>query len=239
MIKYFNTNYWIRRILVNTFVSKLFSEKMLSKIIFSSIYKSNHWNKGRVLDPKLNSFSGPGSIPDSNQTNHLILELNTFFQNNKIKSFIDAPCGDCAWVSKLFSTKIHYIGIDIVEVLIEKNRKKYSKYKNVKFYNKDIINFDGFGSYDFVLLRDFFIHLPLDSINKILNNLKKSKCKYFAFNSYEDITKNKDITLGKHRKINLRKEPFNLDEPYFKIREINNDSKSKMLDNFIYIYKNY
>ena len=86
-------------------------------------------------------------------------------------------------------------------------------------------------------MRDFFIHLPLTMIKKILTNLKNSNCKYFAFNNYESVNLNKEISTGQHRKINLLKDPFNLDLPYFKIQEVNNEHKPDQ-DNFIYIYKN-
>ena len=86
-------------------------------------------------------------------------------------------------------------------------------------------------------MRDFFIHLPVPVIKEIIINLKKSNCKYFAFNNYENIDANKEISTGQHRKINLLKEPFNFGEPFFKIQEINNHN-SPDEGNFIYIYKN-
>ena len=68
-------------------------------------------------------------------------------------------------------------------------------------------------------------------------NLKNSNCRYFAFNNYEDINLNKEISTGQHRKINLLKDPFNFDLPYHKIQEVNNEHSPDQ-DNFIYIYKN-
>ena len=85
-------------------------------------------------------------------------------------------------------------------------------------------------------MRDFFIHLPLQQVNKILINLKKSNSKFFAFNNYENVEFNKEIATGQHRKINLRIAPFNLGEPFFKIQETNNQNIPDE-DNFIYIYK--
>ena len=86
-------------------------------------------------------------------------------------------------------------------------------------------------------MRDFFIHLPLPLINKVLLKLKNSNCKFFAFNSYENVINNKNIVTGQHRKINLLKKPFNLNEPFFKIQEINNENFPDD-GSFIYIYKN-
>ena len=240
MSKYFNKYYWIRKILTYKFFSIFLSQKFLNKIIFNSIYKSNHWNKSRSFKPGVQSLSGPGSIPNSIQTNNLITELEKFFNKNDINSILDAPCGDCAWINKIFHTKVDYTGIDIVEDLINKNKIKFKSYKNVNFYCRDLTNFNGFNNYDLVLLRDFFIHLPLEVIKDVLVNLKNSNCNYFAFNNYEETNINKEILTGQHRKINFKIAPFNLEEPVFKIQEIKNDnfSDKKNIDNFIYIYKN-
>ncbi len=236
MSKYLNKYYWIRKIFVNNFISKLVNYKLLNKIVFNSIYKSNHWNKSKKFDSN-QSYSGPGSVANSIQTNNLILELQKFFKENDIKNVLDAPCGDCAWIKKIFETDINYTGIDIVEDLINQNKLTFNSNLNIKFYCEDLTEYKNFNNYDFILLRDFFIHLPLKMINKILKNLKNSNCRFFAFNNYESANINKEISIGQHRKINILKDPFNLGLPYFKIQEINNKHNPDQ-DNYIYIYKN-
>lgn len=240
MIKYLNKYYWIRKIFVNRFISLFVSNKLLNKIVFNSIYKSNYWNKSSKFEPNKQSYSGPGSIPNSIQTNNMIIQLEKFFKENNIKKVLDAPCGDCVWIKKIFTAEIEYTGIDIVEDLINQNKIEFKLNKNVDFYCRDMTEFDEFSNYDFIFLRDFFIHLPLKKIKKILIDLKKSNCKYFAFNSYENTENNKEISTGQHRKINLLKEPFNLSKPYFKVLEIKNENfpDKKVKDNYIYIYKN-
>ena len=236
MSKYLNKYYWIRKIFVNNFISKLVNYKLLNKIVFNSIYKSNHWNKSKKFDSN-QSYSGPGSVANSIQTNNLILELQKFFKENDIKNILDAPCGDCAWIKKIFETDINYTGIDIVEDLINQNKLTFNSNLNIKFYCEDLTEYKNFDNYDFILLRDFFIHLPLKMINKILKNLKNSNCRFFAFNNYESANINKEISIGQHRKINILKDPFNLGLPYYKIQEINNKHNPDQ-DNYIYIYKN-
>ena len=236
MNKYFNRYYWIRKLFVSSFLSKLVNQKLLNKIIFKSIYKSNHWNKSQKFEIN-QSYSGPGSSANSIQTNNLISELSKFFKENNIKNILDAPCGDCAWIKKIFDNDIKYTGIDIVDDLMNKNKLLFKKNSNIKFYCKDLTEYKEFNNFDFILMRDFFIHLPIPIIKKILINLKKSNCKYFAFNNYENVVINKEISTGQHRKINLLKKPFNLEIPFYKIQEINNKNAPDE-DNFIYIYKN-
>ena len=79
MIKYLNIYYWIRKILVNKVISKILGKKFINKVVFNSIYKSNYWNKSKDFNPKFQSYSGPGSIPNSKQTNNLITNLEKFF----------------------------------------------------------------------------------------------------------------------------------------------------------------
>ena len=240
MIKYLNIHYWLRKLLVNKFVSKNLSKKLKNKIIFNSIYKSNYWNKSKDFNSKFQSYSGPGSIPNSKQTNNLIANLEKFFLTNNIKKILDAPCGDCAWIEGLFTMSIEYTGIDIVNELIVNNNKKFQKKQNVNFFCEDLTEYNKFDGYDFVLLRDFFIHLPIENIQNILNNLRKSNCKFYAFNSYENVKINKEISTGQHRKINLMEKPFSCEQPFSKIQEVKNDNfpDKNIMDNFLYIYKN-
>ena len=124
-----------------------------------------------------------------------------------------------------------------MEDLINQNKLTFNSNLNIKFYCEDLTEYKNFNNYDFILLRDFFIHLPLKMINKILTNLKNSNCRFFAFNNYESANINKEISIGQHRKINILKDPFNLGLPYYKIQEINNKHNPDQ-DNYIYIYKN-
>jgi hypothetical protein len=129
------------------------------------------------------------------------------------------------------NNNIQYTGFDIVEEVIKVNNYKYSS-NNIKFFSKDILNEKNFDGHDLVFVRDFFIHISINEILKVLDMLKKSKVKFFACTSYNDIKFNADIAIGKHRKINLLIEPFNLTEVFFKF------SENKLNDNkYINFYK--
>jgi hypothetical protein len=71
------------------------------------------------------------------------------------------------------------------------------------------VNFNTSNKFDLILIRDLFIHIPNSDIKKILQNIKKIDFKYVALNSYNNKI-NEDVVVGKHRKINLLIEPFNL-----------------------------
>ena len=87
---------------------------------FSYIYKSKYW-KG-IGD---GSLSGAGS--NENTTHNIKLELQNFFNQKKIQSILDIPCGDFNWMSSLDMKNIDYKGYDIVRSVIKENNKKYKK----------------------------------------------------------------------------------------------------------------
>jgi len=225
-----NINYWLRKI----YTSKLYqllpiNKTLLKKIIFTSIYKSKHWVRNpNDLSNEFISVSGPGSNTHSEQYKNLIKNFNIIINKYDIKSIIDIPCGDFLWIKKIIQEKkIKYLGIDIVEELIQENKSKYQN-ENIKFSTGDIVDFEIKEKYDLILVRDLLIHLDNTDITKILDNLKKMNVKYLAINNYE-INKNRDVIIGQHRQVNILIEPYNFPKPIF---SFNDYAKDK----FIYIY---
>ena len=104
---------------------------------FNFIYKYKYWqnvNNG--------SLSGAGSNLDDS-THNLSIELPSFIDKHQIKSFLDIPCGDWEWMSKLNLNNVEYIGCDIVEDMIMANNKKYSNVKT-SFIKKNLSMFAPF-----------------------------------------------------------------------------------------------
>ena len=215
----FEINYWLRKLYTTKFFQSLPIDKSkLKKKIFTSIYKSNHWvQNSQSLPNKFISVSGHGSNLNTKQYQNLYSNFVTMLEKYKINSLIDMPCGDFLWIEKIVNEKkLKYLGIDIVEELIESNKKKNLN-KNINFLTKDIVNFYTDEEYDLVLIRDLFIHINNSDIIKILKNLKNINIKYVALNSYS-IRLNKDVTIGQHRKVNLLIEPYNLPNPIFSFK---------------------
>lgn len=214
-MKYLNSYYWLRKIYVSkffqNFLKKFNGEENLRKLVFKSIYKSNHWNAHRVYNPMINSVSGTGSNPKTRATINLIKNLSKFIDQNNIKKILDAPCGDCAWMKKIWKKfpDVKYIGIDIVGEIIKSNKNKY-KNSNIQFSCQDILKLKKLPRCDFLILRDFIIHLPTRDISSLFNLIKKSPIRFFGVNSYSSTYSNIDVLIGKHRKVNIFIEPFNL-----------------------------
>ena len=202
----------------------------MKKKIFTSIYKSNHWvQNSEGLPEKFISVSGHGSNINTAQYKNLNFNFNNMLEKYNINSIIDMPCGDFLWINNtILGKKIRYLGIDIVDELISKNNKTY-KNNHIEFLAKDIVEFKTEEKYDLVLIRDLFIHIKNSDIKKIINNLKKMQIKYIALNNYE-ISQNKDVVVGQHRKVNILVEPFNFPKPIFSFNDYEKDK-------FIYLYK--
>ena len=232
MIKKFEIYYLLRKIFVSRFIQILISRNFTRKFVFFLIYKSNHWNKYKKTNEDNFLVSGPGSIPGSYQTNNVINNLDTFIKKNNIKSILDMPCGDFSWMQDLLkkNTDINYAGYDIVKDIVARNNKKYSSNK-INFFCKDIVSEKTFDNFDLIFIRDFFIHIDNESINRILNNIKTSKVKFLACSSHNNEPFNNDIiAVGAHRKINLTIKPFYLTEIFHIFGEETDDR-------FINIYK--
>jgi hypothetical protein len=221
----FDIYYWLRKIFVSRFIQILLSKNFTRKFIFFLIYKSNHWNKYKKINEDNWLVSGPGSIPGSYQTRNVINNLDIFIKKNNIKSILDMPCGDFSWMEALVKKNIdiNYKGYDIVKDIIAHNNKKYSSNK-INFFCRDIVNEKTFDNFDLIFIRDFFIHIDNESINRILINIKNSKVKFLACSSNNNEPFNNDIkAIGAHRKINLTIKPFYLTEIFQTFSEGTND----------------
>lgn len=176
----------------------------MRKEVFTDYFKNNTW-QGKE------SVSGPGS--DYAQTKYLIPELQILLDDLKIKTMLDAPCGDFNWMKRLDLSKIKYFGADIVEELIDKNNKKY-KQKNISFIAMDIVK-DKIPTVDLIMVRDCFVHLPTSDIMKALNNIKSSGSKYLLTTNFfwKSMPLNKDIEVGGWRRIDFTSSPFNFKYP--------------------------
>ena len=229
--KKLNLDYWKRKIFVSKIYQKFFNNKKnLNREIFTSIYKSGHWvrNQNNSSQGKI-SISGPGSNLGTDQFYDLKDNMNKILEKYRIESILDMPCGDFLWINEVIKNKkIDYLGIDIVDELIEKNISKYQN-KKTNFQVKDIVEYSHKGLVDLVLIRDLFIHISNKDIAKIIKNLKDFDFKYLAVNCYSNEI-NKDVATGQHRKVNLLIPPFNLPKPIYSFKDYENDK-------FVFLYE--
>jgi hypothetical protein len=176
--------------------------------VFTDIFRTNAWKSPE-------SVSGIGSTLEQTKTlrallPQLLTELN-------IKTMLDAPCGDFHWMKEIVLDLEQYIGIDIVEPMINENNRQHSR-PDRKFIALNIVT-DALPKSDLILCRDLFIHLRYKEILKTIENFKRSGAKYLLTTTFPHGV-NKDLEFtGMFRTVNLQAKPFHFPPPFRLINE--------------------
>lgn len=146
--------------------------------LFTYIYKTNFWQSQE-------SVSGPGS--ELKVTRKMREDLSKLLRRFEIKSLADAPCGDLNWMRYVDIGDCEYIGIDIVEELIEKNKREFGDTREFRHLNliENIIP-----KVDLIICRDMLAHLTDEQIVKVLRNFKQSGSKYILMTTNTDAHSN-------------------------------------------------
>jgi len=177
---------------------------------FSEVYEKNMFG-GRV------SRSGEGS--DLVQTEIIRRELPRIVKEFSIQIFLDAPCGDWYWMKETNLGVEQYIGVDIVEAMIEKHKKSFGSPAQT-FLCLNLAT-DSLPKADLIFSRDCLVHLRFEDALKIIANFKRSGAKYLLTTTFIDRTRNYDL-VGMDsfwRPLNMRLAPFNFPEPLLIVNE--------------------
>lgn len=176
--------------------------------IFKEKYTQNRWKCTETV-------SGPGSTEIS--TENLKNELKQLLIELKIKSILDAGCGEFNWMKNIIGCEIDYAGIDVVDELIRINVQKYY-IANIKFFKKDITS-DALPFAGLIICRDVLVHYSISDIKKALENFKASGSGYLLATTFNSLQKNEEIFTGGWRPLNLEISPFNFPPPQRRIFE--------------------
>jgi len=107
------------------------------------------------------------------------------------------------------STK--YIGGEIVRELVDQNNRLYASPAR-KFMYLDLLT-STLPDSDVILCRDCLAHLPTKFTSLVLQNIKRSQAGYLILSHYPLCTENKDVAMGKFRRMNLELAPFHFPPP--------------------------
>ena len=166
---------------------------------FNRIYSEGVW--GRDVGGK--GTSGSGSTLEITREYRAYLE--DFIRKHRVRSIVDAGCGDWSFSSAIDWGGATYLGVDIASDVIEANRSKYQK-RGVTFQVGDITA--ELPPADLLISKDVLQHLPDALVHKfITNNLKKGKYKWVLLTNDRGIG-NTDIVAGGYRAIDLSAPPF-------------------------------
>jgi 16S rRNA G1207 methylase RsmC len=163
--------------LIKTIVNIIlkYKAKIFIVLIFEIIYIFLLRYKGNSLK-LLHSKLFTDNIP----TPYLFLsKISKFFKNKEIKQMIDVGCGS-GRVLYFFSRKNPNIKIDGYELnkcIFADTLKLKNNNKNIKIYNKNVLNEKLKKNYDIFFLADPF--KKVSDYNKFFNNILKNKKKIY------------------------------------------------------------
>lgn len=181
-----------------------------TKDVMEQIYDMNLWG-GATFD----FYSGEGSH-NPKIINPYLDTLITFFKtHNKSLIVCDLGCGDFNIGKHLTKYTKKYIAIDIVEKLINRNKKLFNE-NHLEFHCLDITK-DNLPSADCIILRQVLQHLSNVEIQKVIKKLANYKYVILTehiplgrFIPNKDIISGQGIRLKQNSGVNILEAPFSL-----------------------------
>ena len=180
-------------------------QKITNQGAFTHIYNNAGWGKNSLGE----AHSGPGSTVESSQ--EYIAFLQKFIREHTIRTIVDVGCGDWEVMKHINLTGIRYIGIDVVQSVIEKNQQKYAT-PTIAFIHADATTFD-LPVADLFLSKDVLQHIPNEDILLITAQFPKFRhCLVTNDINLKRPAKNNKPLLnrGGWHPLDLTQPPFNL-----------------------------
>lgn len=178
--------------------------------MMEQIYEQHLWG-GKEYD----FYSGIGSHDPKTINPYLDVVIDFLKSKNNQLTVCDLGCGDFNIGKHLIPFTKNYIGVDIVESLIERNRTQFIA-KNLTFQCLDIAK-DELPNADCVILRQVLQHLSNQEIQQIVNKLKNYKYIILTehlpvgeFKPNKDILSGQGIRLKQNSGVDVLAEPFKL-----------------------------
>lgn len=216
----------MRRLLrwtVNRFRSREFSPDER----FTGIYERNSFGGEE-------SHSGTGS--SLKQTAFVRQELPGLFERHCVQTLLDAPCGDCHWMSLLDWKRLRYHGVDVVEPLIKRNQTRITK-AGMTFARADLCT-DALPAVDLIFCRDCWVHLTYRQIDACLRNFQGSGSRFLLTTTFNSRGSNRDLRTGViWRPLNLQCPPFNFPDPVEVVLERCTEDGGKFADKALGLWR--
>jgi hypothetical protein len=176
--------------------------------VFSRIYRENEWGSAE-------SVSGIGSTRErADQFRPALLGLLSALG---VRTLLDAPCGDFNWAEYVAGAVETYIGVDVVDELVDTNRRRHGS-ANRLFLLGDITR-DPLPKSDLILCRDALVHFSFADIWASLDNFRRSGAEYLLTTTFCEKPANINMRSGGWRVLNLEAAPFHFPPPMQMIDE--------------------
>ena len=172
------------------------------RLDFQSIYRDNGFGANE-------SRSGAGSTRF--QTRIIRRELPMLLQQLGARSLLDIPCGDFHWMSEVALTGIDYTGADVVQDMVDANRRRYGAAGRT-FVRVDLVA-GPLPPSDVVFCRDCLVHLPFEDALSAIATICDSPCEWLLMTTFTRGDPNRELDDEGWRPLNLTLPPFNFPPP--------------------------
>jgi SAM-dependent methyltransferase len=172
--------------------------------VFDDIYRNRVWG----TDARGAGTSGFGSTMAFTTVYRAFLQ--DFLAKNRIRSVVDAGCGDWQFSRSIDWTGIDYAGCDIVESVVREDQERYGA-ANVRFFRCDMVTTD-LPAADLLIVKDVLQHLSFRDIQQFLKQLPKYK-HVLIINDVDPVsftTVNRDVETGGYRPLDMTHPPFDM-----------------------------
>jgi SAM-dependent methyltransferase len=176
--------------------------------IFTEIYNTNKWGCQETV-------SGPCSSQE--RTQELRVGFQSALHDLEIQSIVDCGCGDWNWMRSVNLTGIQYLGLEIVQPLVETLQKQFSA-PTVKFQHLDIFQ-QPLETADLWLARDVLCFYTLKEIKKFFQLFIESQSKFLGISSIDTEQEFNGQLTGFWKQLNFFSEPFAMPEPMLEIAD--------------------
>jgi Glycosyltransferase sugar-binding region containing DXD motif len=152
--------------------------------------------------------SGPGSVDA--YTERFRTWLAVFLREHKITSVYDFGCGDWSWAKRMDWSGIHYLGVDLVQGVIQGLRFQFGKPGERDFEAIDPGSFE-VPETDLVLCKDVLQHLPNGEVSALVAKLSaRAKHCLWCNDRHGPGRDNGEIRRGQYRTLDLSQPPFRI-----------------------------
>ena len=171
---------------------------------FEQIYAKGLW----ATDPQGKGTSGGGSTLQATTLYRRFLQ--DFMAAYRIRSVVDAGCGDWEFSQALDWTGVDYLGVDIVPAVIEANKQRFEK-PNIRFAVADIVR-EELPAADLLLVKDVMQHLSNADIARFARQFGRYR-HVLLVNDVDPgslTAEPRDIASGRYRPIDPTRPPHSL-----------------------------
>ena len=142
------------------------SAELSARDVFSDVYRRKAWFSP-TADREL--YSGPGSNAEFAMP--YAEAVRRFAEEQGVKTIVDLGCGDFRVGQFLAAPPFHYVGVDVVDAVVDHNLRQYQK-DGVRFVRRDI-GTDELPDGDLCTVREVFQHLSNHQIAAALKQMRK------------------------------------------------------------------